>query len=216
VKGVRDLVDGETTVVSADLDVHSGLEHLLTEEEMARARRFHRRIHRDRFVAARGLLRLLLGERLDAEPTSIRIMTEEHGKPRLDDGPSLGFNLAHSGGDALYAFITKGDVGVDIERVRPVDPVGLSRTCFSKVEREQLLDMDASKRLDAFFHGWARKEAVIKADGRGMSLELDSFSVSLTGAARLVEPPPGDDPQRWSLTSLDAGPAVRAAVAVRS
>jgi 4'-phosphopantetheinyl transferase len=94
--------------------------------------------------------------------------------------------------------------------------VVLSRTCFSETEREELLDMDASNRLDAFFHGWARKEAVIKADGRGMTLELDSFSVSLVGAARLVQPPPGDDPRRWSLTSLDAGRAVRAAVAVRT
>jgi 4'-phosphopantetheinyl transferase len=211
----RELLDGEVDVVTANLDEHPGLGHLLTGDERARARRFHFRVHRERFVAARGLLRLLLGERLDADPGSVRITTGAQGKPRLESGGDLCFNLAHSGRDALYAFTHGGDVGVDIEAVRSVDPVALSKTCFSNAERDELLDLHPSRRLDAFFHGWARKEAVIKADGRGMSLPLDRFSVTLCGPARLRQPPPGDDAARWRLASLDAGPDVRAAVAVR-
>jgi 4'-phosphopantetheinyl transferase len=220
VNGVRELVDGklvedDVVVVAADLDEYPDLECLLTDDERARAGRFHFRVHRDRFVAARGLLRLLLGERLDVDPGSVRIITGAQGKPRLDSGNGLSFNLAHSGSDALYAFTYDGDVGVDIEAVRPVDPVALSKTCFADAERDELLGLPPSRRLDAFFHGWARKEAVIKADGRGMSLPLDRFAVTLGGPARLRQPPPGDDASRWRLASLDAGPGVRAAVAVR-
>lgn len=216
VRGVRHLDDGEVTVVQADLDAHAGLEHLLSDDEIARATRFRRTIDRDRYVAARGLLRVLLGERLDEDPRSIRIVTAYDDKPRLGDSGSLGFNLAHSGGDALFAFTVIGDVGIDIEHVRPLDPVRLSRTCFSRGERAQLADLPEASRLEAFFDGWARKEAVVKADGRGVSLGLDSFTVTLSGPARLVEPPPGDSADRWSLMSIEAGPAVRAALAVRA
>lgn len=214
-KGVWDLVDGDVAVVGADLDVHHGLEHLLSADELIRAGRLRQRIHRRRSVAARGLLRLLLAERLGQEPRTVRIVTTSHGKPWLGEGHSLHFNIAHSDGDAVFAFTAIGDIGVDIERVRPLDPVLLSRTCFSARERDQLLGLEPSRRLEAFFDGWVRKEAVIKADGRGLSLGLDSFTVTLRGPARLVEAPQGGDPGPWSLTSLEAGPCLRAALAVR-
>ena len=213
--GVRSLLDGDVTVLHAKLDAHRGLAHVLSPDELMRSSRFRHTLHRDRYVAGRGLLRQLLAERLDDDPARIRIVSGEHGKPQLAEQGAIRFNLAHSDGDALFAFTEAGDVGIDIERVRTVDCLPLSRSCFSKRERDELLSLDASARLEAFFEGWVRKEAVIKADGRGMSLELHSFGVTLRDPPGMIEAPPGNDAAQWRLASLEAGPGLRAALAVR-
>lgn len=209
-------LEGDPAIVLADLDAHKGLERLLSVGERVRADRFRWRIHRDRYVAGRGLLRLLLADFLDRNPIAIQITTNAHGKPMLSDGGVLRFNVAHSGSRAIYAFTCTGEIGVDIEQVRPLDPITLSRTCFSDGEQAQLVDVEVPKRLGAFFDGWVRKEAVVKADGRGLLLELRSFTVTLNGAPRVAEPPDGGASDRWSLMEIDAGPDIRAALAVRS
>jgi 4'-phosphopantetheinyl transferase len=208
-------VAGDTSVFWADLDAHPGLAHLLSADELARAARFRRAVDRDRYVAARGLLRRLLAERAPQSPAEIRLEIGPQGKPALADPGGVAFNISHSGRDALFAFSTEGQVGVDLERVRPLDPLALAASCFSVAERAELGELPAARRLGAFFDGWVRKEAVIKADGRGVSLGLDRFSVALAGDARLLEPPPGDEPEAWTLRHLDLQPGLRGALAVR-
>ena len=72
-------------------------------------------------------------------------------------------------------------------------------------------------RLDAFFNGWTRKEAYLKARGDGLSLPLDQFEVSLAPdeTARLLNVR-GDrsESSRWSLQELSLGPGYAAALAV--
>lgn len=202
-------------VLRVDLDAHRGMVGLLSADETARAARFHRAIDRDRFVAARAFLRLLLADRLDEDPEAVRIVAGPHGKPHLTGDQAVRFNLSHSGNDALFAFTSAGEVGVDIERMAPVDPLELAQTCFSEAERAELCALPPNQRSTAFFHGWVRKEAVIKADGRGVSMGLDTFSVTLRGRARVAEAPPGYPLARWRLQSLDVGARAHAAVAVR-
>jgi len=153
---------------------------------------------------------------MSQDPVAVQITTNDHGKPVLGDGGPLRFSVAHSGGSAIYAFASAGDVGVDIEQVRPLDPIILARTCFSVGEQAELVGIETPKRLGAFFDGWVRKEAVIKADGRGLMLPLQSFTVTLSGAARVMEPPQGDAPSQWCLMEIEAGSTVRAALAVRT
>jgi 4'-phosphopantetheinyl transferase len=213
--GVDVLHDGDVTVVRAGLDADRRLDHLLSDDEMRRARRFRRTIDQQRYGAARALLRLLLGERLDRDPRAVRIVVGARGKPRLHDVGALGFNIAHSEGVALFAFTGTGEVGIDIEHIRPLDPLLLSRTCFSIAERAELVAIAPQRRLAAFFDGWVRKEAVIKADGRGLSWPLDTFTVTLQGPAELVAVPVEQCVRRWAMVSIDAGPHVRAAIALR-
>ncbi|NJO08000.1 MAG: 4'-phosphopantetheinyl transferase superfamily protein, partial [Chloroflexaceae bacterium] len=68
----------------------------------------------------------------------------------------------------------------------------------------------------AFFVGWTRKEAYIKARGAGLALSLKQFVVSLTPAAPARLLATHDDPAehtRWTLADLPPIPGYAAALA---
>uniref|UniRef100_A0ACD5GW93 4'-phosphopantetheinyl transferase superfamily protein n=1 Tax=Desertifilum tharense IPPAS B-1220 TaxID=1781255 RepID=A0ACD5GW93_9CYAN len=66
-----------------------------------------------------------------------------------------------------------------------------------------------------FFWGWTCKEAYIKATGKGLSLPLNQFTVSLlpTEPAQLLSTV-GDSPDRWLLQALNLGENYAGALAV--
>ena len=107
---------------------------------------------------------------------------------------------------------------VDIERIRPRRSLsGLARRFFSAPEQGEIAA--APDPLLAFYRVWARKEAVIKADGRGVSIGLDRFDVSAGEPAALLHArwagaAPGEA-AHWSLRSLEIAPDYAAALAVR-
>lgn len=190
---------------------------LLSEDERARAARFHFDVHRGRFVACRGLLRTLIAAQLGTAPRDIEFEYGPFGKPALAGGSELRFNVSHSGRYALLGFTRGRDVGLDIERVRTLDNLErLAEMAFSPGEQEELRQVPVLSRSEAFFSGWTRKEAYIKARGDGLR-RLADFDVSLGPAEpvrlRRVHAEP-DEPARWSLTALTPVPGFAAAVCV--
>lgn len=155
------------------------LEGLLSAGERERAGRFHFERDRRRFVAGRGALRLILAAYLQREPAEVSFDTGPRGKPAVA-GDSPHFNLAHSDALAVLAVTRAGPVGVDIERIRPMDDLDrLVQRCFSAAERAELAALPAEDRLRGFFTGWVRKEAFLKAAGVGLAMPLDGFDVPL-------------------------------------
>jgi 4'-phosphopantetheinyl transferase len=163
-------------------------------------------------VVSRAALRLLLGRYLDLDPAELRFAARATGKPRLDPGSPLRFNLSHSGALALIAVARDAELGVDVEQVKPrADRADVGRRVFTEAEREAAAAGD-----DAFFRHWVAKEAFVKATGRGVT-SLRSFEVLLDapGGARLVHV--GGDPEeaaRWTLAPLDLEPGYTGAVVV--
>lgn len=209
-------MDGEVQIYLAELDSCYDPAHDLTSLELERAQRFLTPGLRRRFMAARATLRRLIARKIGNSPREVDLVEGEHGKPMLGSGFDLRFNVSHSGVLALYGFTELGEIGVDIEQIRTVDTPSLAQLCFSDLERRELDSLPTRRRLTAFFDGWVRKEAVIKADGRGMYMPLDSFSVKLGGPAQFIEPPPGELLESWWLNSIDLGSGVRGAVALRA
>jgi len=159
------------------------LEATLSLEEKARADRFHFANDRNRFVAARGLLRELLGKYLQLAPAALEFSYEQHGKPALAEreaSSGLCFNLSHSAGLAVYAIAKQRNLGIDVEHVRP-ESAGddIAQRYFSAREVSDLRTLPPEERVAAFFRCWTRKEAYLKATGMGLQIPLDSFSVSL-------------------------------------
>ncbi|MDG4554666.1 MAG: 4'-phosphopantetheinyl transferase superfamily protein [Candidatus Competibacter sp.] len=152
----------------------------LATDERERAARFHFPEHRDRFIAGRGLLRELLGAYLNRPAAALRFACGPRGKPRLmgeEAGAGLCFNLAHSGGRALYA-VAHREVGVDLEcldRVVSDAPVA-ERICTPR-EWAAFQTLPAERFREAFFNCWTRKEAVAKALGGGLASGLRNLEV---------------------------------------
>jgi len=184
------------------------LQRLLSPAELDRAARFHFQKHREHFVVARGVLRALLGAYLDCAPHALQFRYNAYGKPLLAPPLDLKFNLSHSGEWALYALTHVGEVGVDLEHLRPVDDLEqIAARFFSAAESATLLALPQTQQTEAFFNCWTRKEAYIKGVGLGLSLPLDQFDVSLTPGepARLLRRP-DEMAEAWSLYSLQPAP----------
>ena len=166
--------------MEADASSTARVAPLLDEAERARASRFAFPKDRDLFVTTRGWLRLLLGGYLAERGARLSFSAGPNGKPALA-GPSakVHFNVSHSGSRALLAFAADRAVGVDIERIkdRP-DVLDLAPTVFTLTEQALLRDAPPGDRLTTFFRLWTGKEAYLKADGRGVSVPLQSFSVT--------------------------------------
>ena len=143
------------------------------------------------------------------------------GKPALarpgDSG--LEFNLSHSNGLALLATSWGRAVGIDLEyQGKELDFLGIADRFFTPQELGQIRGQpEAATQRSAFFRGWARKEAFLKARGDGLWVGLDQFEVSIDPAApaRVVwtawDP---DEAGRWTLLDLDVAPGFAAALVV--
>ncbi len=105
----------------------------------------------------------------------IEITRNRYGKPYLKNEGNIHFNVSHSGSWAVGA-VDSFPVGIDVERIRPVN-LEIAERFFAWQEYEELLKKDYPERLDYFFELWTLKESYIKAVGRGLSVPLGSFSV---------------------------------------
>ena len=163
-------------------------ERLLSQSEAGRAGQLKSVQAKNRFIAGRGMLRDILGGYLRIDPAEVRIAAGEHGKPFLaDDALDLRFNLSHADEIMVLAVACGVEVGVDIERIDPGKAIhDMARLAFSRQEQEELLAMPASRQVEAFYHCWVRKEACLKACGRGFSLPGSSFSVPLFNEAPTI------------------------------
>jgi 4'-phosphopantetheinyl transferase len=212
------LATGEVHVWRMELeqspDVLQWFRTTLEADELRRASRFHFDRHRNSFVAGRGFLRYVLGRYLDSRPEALRFSYGEYGKPALDG--TLHFNMSHSHGLALLAITEDRQIGVDVEHVRAdFATEEIARHFFSHSEVESFNALAKEDQIAAFFRCWTRKEAFIKATGRGLSQPLDAFDVTLApGVAAELLRVEEDDASRWSMSDIDAGVDYAAALVV--
>jgi 4'-phosphopantetheinyl transferase len=213
----------EIHVWLASLDISSQLlgelGSTLSADEIARAKRFYFQHDRRRFVSRRGILRAILAKYLETKPSALRFVSNEFGKPRVEDSQeacNVSFNLSHSGELVLIAVAIDRDVGVDVEFIDNSVPYEeIASRFFSVNEIAALGALPQSLRPARFFNCWARKEAYIKARGRGLSIPLDSFDVwPIKGeTATSVSIEKSTDTSNWKIENLKIDSRYAAAVA---
>lgn len=94
------------------------------------------------------------------------IIYAEQGKPGFSDGTSLWFNLSHSGDDIALLLSDEGEVGCDIEVIRPRENWRrIANAVFSSGEHAQVEAERPEQQLAAFWRIWTRKEAIVKQRG---------------------------------------------------
>jgi 4'-phosphopantetheinyl transferase len=196
-----------------------GLFATMDGDEQARCRRFVQERDQRSFAAAHGGLRLLLGAMLGAPPGALRFAVGEFGKPRLDGNWGIEFNMSHGDGIVLIALSRGQQIGVDVEGMRPVsERAEIVRRYLHPGEAADLVRLGGREAEAAFFRCWSRKEAVVKALGRGMNLDLHRYRVTCAPGAEPMllalegENAPGE---AWSLHDLAPGPNHVGALAAR-
>jgi 4'-phosphopantetheinyl transferase len=192
------LSGGETHVWAINVEASTPrveeLKQLLSADEIIRADRFHFERDRLRFIAARGQLRIILGRYAKCAPQSLQFAYSPFGKPSLAppvEMRGLRFNASRSDGLALVALRLDVEVGIDVEQLRSLpDALALSKRMLTTREQEALTSLPEELRETRFLEYWARKEAVVKALGKGLWQSFDRFS---------LHPWPGMGAQRVSI-----------------
>lgn len=192
----------------------------LSQEEKARGRRLVNPEHSQRFFLAHAILRDVLSHYIALTPDAIHFSKGAHGKPYIKDS-DFQFNLTHSNECVLVAVTQGMEVGIDVEFLEKTHRFDdLIQRFFSQEEQQEyhLYTSEAERRL-AFYRGWTRKEAYLKATGLGLSYPLNQFAVSLAPndphALLHVE---GDTTvnQKWTLCSFNVNINYLASIAVKA
>jgi 4'-phosphopantetheinyl transferase len=195
-----------------------GLITLLSTDEIARANKFRFVQHRSRFIAARGILRQLLGNYLAASPRSLVFSYSDRGKPRLAKDISLQFNISHSQEYALFGFTLNHLIGVDIEYQRAMpDALKIAQRFFSAREYKMLEEVALEQQSKLFFQLWTAKESYLKATGTGLSASLNSVEIALNQTKSLyLSSLKKDTIMNWSLYSCTPATDYSAAIAINA
>jgi 4'-phosphopantetheinyl transferase len=192
---------------------------VLDASEQNRAMRFVQPQHRTAFLRAHGGLRAILGQWVGIAPVRIAFEIGPHGKPCLAGRRGPWFSLSHSAKLAAVAVSPDLDIGLDIERRRPIDVDGLATRFFSSAEQAALARLPPAARIKGFFEAWTRKEAFLKALGLGLTMPLDAFAVSLGPGVRpalLALDDAPTEPDHWQFETFCPAPGYLGAVAARA
>jgi 4'-phosphopantetheinyl transferase len=176
-------------------------------------------MHRNQFVARRGVLRWLIGGCLSCNPESLRFSVTPFGQPILLGRHSerLAFSVSQSDGIALLAFGWDCRIGVDVERrVDGLDMPGIGRGIFSPAE-QKVLDAARPDSTESLLNIWTRKEALLKALGTGLSGEPATYTTeddALLGERHWRASHKGTPLSGWTFLDLPLGPQFQGALAV--
>lgn len=146
-------------------------ESLLAPDERARAAIPPLPAERSRFIAVRGVLRILLGRYLGTPPAALSFEYGEQGKPALGGQAAGGirFNVSHAGNVALLAFAPGVELGVDVEKVREVPRAErIASRVFTPEAAQRWRALPDEQRTETFMREWTRLEALSKMTGEGV------------------------------------------------
>jgi 4'-phosphopantetheinyl transferase len=210
------LADRELHVWRASLNLSTALfrriNDTLNADERERAEKFLIAEAREHFIAARGILRQLLGMYLGLDPQKVEFRYGPQGKPSLSESHNsrVRFSVSHSQALGLFALASGSEVGVDIEQVKPdFKGMQIASHFFSEAEIARLAKLSPEPMNTAFFECWTGKEAYVKARGEGLSLPLRNFSIGFVNGEQALTDETG---RRWSSYSLEPAAGFAGAV----
>jgi len=186
---------------------------LLSDDECRKADSFVSQRARQRYVLTRGILRQTLARYLGVAAERLHFEVGEFGKPYLPHEP-LHFNLSHSDDQLLLAVANFDGIGIDLEAVKPRTHFnGLVERCFSRRESQYWQRLSSEQQLETFFRLWTKKEAFVKAVGRGVALGLAQCEFEPEVAGQLLDiPVEYGDASAWCVRELDVSPSMNAAL----
>ena len=150
----------------------ASLLELLEEAEIDRANKYYHVGDNQRFIIARGMLKILAGSYLGIKAKEVILTIGTNTKPFIHHSLpiTLEYNVSHSGNWILIAFSNEL-VGVDVEAIHSsFQYESLLQVCFSSSEQKHIILGPHSRKL--FYLLWTRKESFLKATSKGLSDRL--------------------------------------------
>jgi 4'-phosphopantetheinyl transferase len=179
----------------------------LSDVESVKAQALTDQDERRHFIFRRCFQRLFLAEIVGWQG-QLRDLKIEHtldSPPKSPDAPSYQLSFSSTGTTVLACAASNHVVGVDVEKLRPIDnAAGLSKRFFSPREAETIALLAKNEQELAFLHYWAAKEAGLKAIGKGIVSGLNSFVVSSNDKNYVIEfTSESETSHPWNLQYLD-------------
>lgn len=151
---------------------------LLSADEKTKAQSYSRFELQKKYIKTRGVLREILASYLKIPAPEIAIQIAEHGKPYLSNYP-LYFNLTHTGNEFAVAVSNISEIGIDLEVCRQrKSQSAMVEKCFSSTEQHYWNSLPEDQKALIFYQFWVRKEAFVKAVGRGIALGLNQCEIN--------------------------------------
>lgn len=198
-----------------------GFVDLLTASERERYLSYRQESDRSRFITGRVLAKTLVGRRLGRFAREVEFdasctdCDRQHGPPRVP-GSAIRLSISHSGELVGVALTEGAPIGLDVERAGRKADDALLEYALNEDELAGLRGLPAEQRAEEFFRYWTRKEALMKATGRGLRIPLRAITLAPPGTppALVSSTDPSLSADTAQLADLCPQDGYRAAVAV--
>ncbi len=195
----------------------------MTTTEIQRFSRYQIQSRRNDLVLSRVMFQTIILRLGIAKNHSWRIETDTNGKPyAVSDASKASYhvNTSDTTGMIIWAFSSHGPLGCDVELIDD-DKNDVAAQCFSPDELAEYRALTAVDKQRRFYELWTLKEAVLKADGRGMAIPLSSFQFRLDPNQESSQPvlevtdrQHGPAPHPWQFQSFRVQDRHQVAIAV--
>lgn len=174
-----------TDLAGSPRDYPKRARSLFPLNEAHRIGRFVRESDRRLRYAAAGLL-VDMARQAFGDSDGLLFERNRFGRLCVSGVENADISISYSGEIAVCALSANGRIGIDIERLRPIDTGDFDRVLPESLMELLRADRTESRQKDGdeerFFHAWTRLESVIKADGRGLSAPLGDIVFSVRRA----------------------------------
>ncbi|GFN32185.1 4'-phosphopantetheinyl transferase family protein [Paenibacillus xylaniclasticus] len=154
--------------------------HLLDEEEKGVYASYLVESKKLEFIIGRILIKTVMSTSMGCRPEEIVLKKNAYGKPFVE-GAKMNFNVSHTSGIVACAF-SKWPIGLDVERMVPPPYMVMDKAFVS--DEMDYVDRQPTEQLkrEAFYSIWTRKEAILKALGKGFAISPTTVKVPVDGS----------------------------------
>ncbi len=149
----------------------------LSSYERSEAKKFYPDHLKELYIKSHGILRYILAHYVNRNPADIEFSYSKYQKPFVK-GSNIQFNMSHSGMLVGYAISFERQIGIDLEHHdRNINVHELADTVFTQSERDYFNTLNSEQQIKFFYDAWTIKEAIVKANGQGLSYPVDTIEV---------------------------------------
>ncbi|MPM34651.1 4'-phosphopantetheinyl transferase Sfp [bioreactor metagenome] len=165
-----------TKIKEVSEEILEELIKFISKEKKSKLQKLKHREDKLRSLIGEILVRYVIGENTIIEVNDIIFETNIYGKPYLRNYSDFHFNISHSG-DFVICAIDNKPIGVDIEKVIPLEYEAIANNFFTTREMNYIKRENLRNQLSKFYEIWTIKESYVKAYGQGFNMCFKDFSM---------------------------------------